>query len=290
MSVSPSAPEVGVGVDWLTCTAHRPGRVGALLSFGKDLLDQEEGSGAVRQAFHSHGYAGWSAGGVSTAFNGSSTLVRLSGATARECAAGAIAYADNVSRLDVQATVRASTLGSNYAEELFSSLSRTGGSRGRPIARTLIKQSDGGGGIYLGKRISDQYGRIYNKSAEEKEKTSSPRWRYEVEFKRKYALAAAKAYVASEHRDTWITGQVVRWFSDRGVSPPISAVASPTVRGDARGSAAQASRIQWLKVGVRPVVVELAREYGWPDVLRLLGCPVAVSERYINEVVGQEES
>jgi hypothetical protein len=33
----------------------------------------------------------------------------------------------------------------------------------------------------------------------------------------------------------------------------------------------------------------LALEYGWPDVLALLGVPMEYSERYINEVLAQGE-
>lgn len=284
-SLARFGPELSTGVDWLTCTAQNHSMVAALLEFGKDLVAQEEGSGGVRKAFHWQGYSGWTAGGAGIGFNGHSALLRLSGATARESAANAICYSDNVSRLDVQTTVRADGIGSTYAQQLYARLSGDRRGRGRPISRSLIQSSYGGDSLYIGRRISDSYGRIYNKSAEEKETAEYPRWRYEIEFKRKVAAAQAKAYAAAGDKETWCISRVYHWFKDRGCTPhhsPIERVNNP---GVSRGDSAQARRIEWLKIGVRPVVRQLALEYGWPDVLSLLGVPLSYSERYINEVL-----
>lgn len=287
--VTPIAPEMSAGVDWLTCTAQHPHRVAGLLSFGRDVLEQEKGAGGLARAWHWQGFSGWTAGGAGYGFNGSRAIVRLSGATARESAADAISLSDNVSRLDVQVTVRPDGSRNDLAKHLYESFPGSGGRRGRPISRSLIQTNYGGDSLYIGRRISDSYGRIYNKSAEEREKTDRPRWRYEVEFKRKVAAAQAQAFSKAANKDTWVVGRVYHWFTDRHCSPPISPVASPTERGNARGDSAQARRIQWLRRGVKPVVQQLALEYGWPDVLSLLGVPMRVSDTYINEVINEED-
>jgi hypothetical protein len=288
-SLTHSEFSLEAGVDWLTCTARHPARVAALLAFGHDMVRQEEGGGGVRKTFRWQGFSGWTAGGAGVGFNGYSSLVRLSGPTARESATDAIGYADNISRLDVQTTVRVNGVSADLARNLYACVLGGRGGRGRPITRSLIQTSDGGDSLYLGRRISDSYGRIYNKSAEDKEVAEYPRWRYEIEFKRKMALAQAKAYAQAPEKEAWCVARVYHWFKDRGCPPSHSPVERVNNSGASRGDSAQARRIEWLKVGVRPVVKELALEYGWPDVLSLLGVPMSYSESYINETLCQEE-
>ena len=289
-SISSSRPVVSAGMDWLTCTAQQPSRVAALLDFGRDIISQEEGSGAVRKGWHWQGYSGWQAGGAGYGFNGAGAILRLSGATARELAADAISGADNVSRLDVQATVTADGIGSDHAIRLYAGLAGTRGGRGRPISRSLIQTSYGGDSLYLGRRISDAYGRVYNKSAEEKESAQTPRWRYEVEYKRKPAAAQARAYCEASDREAWCVARVYHWFSDRGCAPPIGPLQRVNDPGTSRGNSSQARRVQWLRRGVRPVVEQLAREFGWVDTLALLGVPVRYIDPGIDQCIVQEDS
>ena len=286
--ISSSSPAVSAGVDWVTCSAQQPARVAALLDFGRDVIRQEVGAGGIEKRWHWQGFAGWQAGGAGYGFNGTSAILRLSGATARELAADAISGADNVSRLDVQATIKADGVGIDYASRLYASLAGVRGARGRPISRSLIQTSYGGDSLYLGRRISDAYGRLYNKSAEEKEPTPCPRWRYEVEYKRRQAAAQARAYCEASDREAWCVARVYHWFSDRGCAPPISALQRVSDPGSSRGNSSQARRIQWLKRGVRPVVEQLAEEYGWVDTLALLGAPVRVTADLLGQYGGLE--
>lgn len=288
-SIASSPAEISTGIDWLTCTALRPTRVAALLAFGKEWIDEEVGSGGTPKPFHFQGFSGRTAGGVGLGFNGSRALVKLSGPAAREHAASAIAFADNVSRLDVQTTVRDGGLRSDYAASQYYRLLGVRRGRGRPICRSLICTSEGGSSLYIGKGVSDQYGRVYNKSAEERERCELPRWRFEVEYKRKPALAAATAYARAACKETWCTAQVHAWFGQRGLMPPFDAGSDPTNLGASRGDSSQARRLHWLKRGVRPVVVKLAHEFGWPDILALLGVPMSYSDRYVNEVLAGPE-
>lgn len=288
-SVSLSVPEVSAGIDWVTVTARAPAKVAALLSLGKDLIRQEVGSGGRTRPWHFQGYSGEQAGSVQTGYSGVGTCVRASGATARECAQELIECSDNVSRLDVQITVRSSNCGPGYASDMYQRLLGSSRRRGRSIAKTLITSTYTGDTLYLGRRISDSYGRIYNKSAEDKVAEVPPRWRFEVEYKRKYALGQALAYAQAPEKDVWCTSRVYHWFHDRFASPPISPLVRCSDSGASRGSSEEARVVEWLKVGVRPVVRRLAAKYGWPDTLALLGVPMLYSERYINEVLNTEE-
>lgn len=273
------------GVDYITCTARSPARMAALMYLGSDLLKQEMEVGGVFKPWFFKGYAGSACGQIQAGYKPAGVVVRASGAAARECAPELIECAENVSRLDLQLTVMSSQCGDDHAKNLHAALSAAPRARGRRLERTLITSTYTGDTLYLGKGSSDQYGRIYNKSAEEKVKESPPRWRYEVEFKRGYAKAAAEAFSASDKSADWCAGRVSRWFADRGARPPGSTVPTGAIRSAPRGTAEEARRLEWLKRAVRPALCDLAQKYGWPDMLALLGVPMSYSERYVNETL-----
>lgn len=284
-SVQYAAQPLVAGIDWITCTARSPARMAALMYLGTDLLMQEEATGGVVKPWFFKGYAGSACGQIQAGYKPTGVVVRASGAAARECAGELIECAENVSRLDLQLTVMSSQCRDGHAKDLYEALSTAPRGRGRGCERTLITSTYTGDTLYLGRRISDQYGRIYNKSALERTREDPPRWRYEVEFKKGYARAAAEAYAASNKTPEWCAGRVARWFADRGAGPPVSTVPGDSIRSAPRGSAQEAGQLEWLKRAVRPVVKKLAAKYGWPDTLAVLGVPMAYSERYVNETL-----
>jgi len=289
-SIIPSSPaDYVAGVDYITCTARRPAMMAALLSLGQELVYQEGQIGGVRKAWYFHGFAGQSAGQVSAGFKSDGVCVRASGAAARDSAAELISCADNVSRLDLQLTVRASNCTLQYAKDEYRVLNQRPRRKGGQLEHSLITSTYTGDTLYYGRRVSDQFGRLYNKSAEEKSVEDPPRWRFEVEYKRAYAKAAAARYAASNKSPGWVAGTVARWFSDRGTRPPVSDLALGAIRSDPRGTAQEAARLEWLKRSVRPAVIELAAKYGWPDMMSLLGAPMFYSERYVNETLSGPE-
>jgi len=278
-------PVVEAGIDWVSCSAERPMMSAALLALGRDLVQQEAMSGATLTPYYNHGYAGYKAGGAAYGNCPRGTIVSVSGATARESASELLRCSDNVSRLDVQVTVRSDECGAEYAKRVYGRLVGEPRGRGRPIAHTLITSDWTGDTLNIGRRVSDNFGRIYNKSAEEKVLEVPLRWRWEIELKRKPAQKAAWAYTSASDKSHWSLGEVFDWFERRHCAPPISKVLRVGVDRSSRGSHAQANRIKWLKLGVRPVVVRLAAEFGWPDVLALLGVPMRYSDAYVNETM-----
>lgn len=285
-SVPGPSVQVGAGIDYITCSAARPHSVAALLALGRDLVAQEEGAGGVVRPLHVRGYAGWQAGGAGYGFTGTRALVRCSGPTARESAADLLGSADNCSRLDVQITVSSDACGVDYAERVYADVATSGRRRGRPFTRSLVVNSDGGSTLYIGRRISEQFGRIYNKSAEEKRPDNPPQWRFEVEYKGRTAKRAAWSYQSHPDRDSWCVSEVRSFFDARAITPPFAANSRVGLCGDPRGSDAQARQLEWLRIGVKPVLCRLALVYGWPDVLSWIGVPMAYSDKYVNETLG----
>ena len=287
--ITPSPADYVAGVDYITCTARQPSSMAALLSLGQELVYQEEECGGVRKAWYFQGFAGQQAGQVAAGFKSNGVCIRASGAAARESAAELIECADNVSRLDLQLTVRTSNCTFQYAKDQYRSLYKRPRRKGGQLEYSLITSTYTGDTLYFGRRVSDQFGRLYNKSAEEKIDETPPRWRFEVEYKRAYAKAAASKYAASNKSPGWVAGTVARWFSDRGTRPPVSDMDVGAISSSSRGSAQEAARVEWIRRCVRPAVKQLAEKYGWPDVLALLGVPMSYSERYVNETLAGPE-
>lgn len=275
-SLTVSADLLTAGLDYITVSASRPSGVAGLIDLGADLIREQHEHGCTIRPMGVHGYRGWSAGPVSYGFNGHSALLRCSGPTTESVAPLAIDRADKCSRLDMQITTRADAQRVDYHQRLYARLAANAGRRGRPLSRSVISQSDGGGGLYLGRRISDQFGRVYNKSAEERVWEDPPRWRYEVEFKRSVSLGQARAYRAAADSDRYVVNQVAAWFRRRGVDPPIASDAAPIACSVALRGAEREARLRWLAVGVAPALRELAAELGWYELVPQLGIPLAI--------------
>jgi hypothetical protein len=122
----------------------------------------------------------------------------------------------------------------------------------------------GGGTLYVGKRGSEQFGRIYDKG--DQLGTIPPRtyWRFEVEYKRGSAEDVVDSLLSLTDpldRGVWIARQVGRWFDLRGLqSPQITdeVFQYPLVRYGSRLTTDQTT-IQWLSSTVRPALLRLDR-------------------------------
>ena len=268
-------PRLNAGIDWLTCTAVDPTRAAALLSYGGEIIDEEVAGGAREEHWHWRGFSGRSAGGARYGYSGSRALLQLSGPTARDHGTDAIRSADNISRIDLQATYWEVSREHDHAQDAYRAIASSGKRRGRPLGASLITTLTEGTTAYIGKRISDQFGRVYNRSDRDGSRRSDPEWRWEVELKRGFALTVARQVAAPDVPVELVPALVRRWFADRNISTPFRAGAIAMALGSPRGSADDARRIQWLRQGVRPAVVALAAEHSWPEVMALLGCPVA---------------
>jgi hypothetical protein len=197
----------------------------------------------------------------------------------------ALALAENVTRLDLAATVS--------LESPFIDVART--AYGRAITdpeRCLCKRrkysyvenSAGGQTCYIGSRISDQFGRIYDKGCESAKDAICPPgmlWRYEVEFKSYRAKKLAKQMEASARAETETVAEAIShliytWFRSRGI-PTIFDDAPPdvdwTVELEARITDDEAS-LKWLTVQVRPSVERLLERGREAEVFEALGIHV----------------
>lgn len=142
---------------------------------------------------------------------------------------------------------------------------------------SLIQNSDGGQTLYIGSRKSEQFGRVYDKSAERKEKPGSL-YRYEVVLRKDIAPNLVKSLLAAsmvrgnkQGLSTRITGFVWDWFDARYVTPVFD-----RGNGDRTNVLVEASfttaerKLQWLNRSVSPTVRKLMAEGKTEEVMRAL--------------------
>jgi DNA relaxase NicK len=126
-----------------------------------------------------------------------------------------------------------------------------------------MQQSDRGETLYVGARASDQTGRLYDKWRESGDEAYRDTWRWEVQYRRGFALSAMRALTASRDPRSSITATVASWFNARGVRAAFGLDGDPLAVGDARASSDDERWLKWVRRCVQPRARELAVRYGW---------------------------
>lgn len=260
------------GIDWLSCSAPRCDEHDALWTRGGELLAAEEAEGNRVKPWRSHGLVGLVCGSVVRAVSPTHYFLQLSSERARTAAHGVLPLAGHTSRLDLQVT--AQTPGeAPYDAARAAYRAREARRRGgRPLTRTHLYSTNGGATCYLGRRVSDAFGRVYDKGVEDKAAPAGTLWRWELELKRDVANLTALELLAVEDVEAAAAGLIRSTFAEWGVTVPTAAASIR--KPSAQSPRSDADRLLgWLATGVRPSVEFLLRAGRHADVLRALGLP-----------------
>lgn len=126
----------------------------------------------------------------------------------------------------------------------------------------------------MGSRASDQFGRLYDKDAEQGLARIASRWRYEVEFKADRAAKVLELLQDSRERGKMYLGIVRGYFEPRGVKlPPLADEQEIKVEVIAPPRTVD-TQLAWLRFQVAPIVGKLRRmglEASVIEALRLEG-------------------
>jgi len=129
----------------------------------------------------------------------------------------------------------------------------------------IVPISEEGGTLYVGKRTSDKMGRLYDKGSQLGDDVPPCQlWRFEVEYKRKCAEAAAEQTfytpMTSDVRRQMIVSNVAQFFRDHAVPVELPDSSHPV-----HGLVRYATRVQdsertlkWLSEQVRPAILRLS--------------------------------
>lgn len=210
---------LSAGVDWITATTSKGSSRWDMQVYADNqrrrFMDVGE---SITQAYRL-GYDGWQAEGFFHGQREGGSIIIASGAQAHNVFPAVAGLADNISRLDVQVTIATPEERPHLGVQA-ASMFKSGAPRTRRVKNvTLISSHPKGETCSIGKRSSDQYGRLYDKAAESGQGEPRSVWRYEVELKRLPAVSLAARLRGDPVVERRAVSFVHDWYSARGVTP-----------------------------------------------------------------------
>jgi hypothetical protein len=261
---------VGAGVDYITVTASSRLHQRSLHQIGQELLVQAIGDGGNERPFTAWGYDGTKCGPVSLGDRPGSTILRVSGVSAARAGADIIRAADNVSRIDLQSTVRFARDVQGLGRAHDRELQRINRQRVRPLVANVIVTHGRGDTCNVGSRFSYYKGRIYDKFRESDDEAFRRCWRYEVECKGDGAKKAARYIIEHDNDPEAIAASVDNWFRARGITPRYRSTLDGSLGPIGRTDTDATRQLRWLSRQVAPVAKRLEKVYGRDAVLAVL--------------------
>lgn len=258
------------GVDWLTCTAKTKSGAEGLWAVAERVLSWAKLEGENPTRWHGHGYSGWSVTGLSVGARSGDSLLRLSGQQAINEWRHALATAENASRFDLAVDLYFDLPVTSLAVKLYRDVGHAPSRNGRPPTRTLIRDSDHGQTVYIGRRVSENMGRLYDKGVESATNPPGTRWRYEVEYKGDSAWNAVLGLLPAQEEAQAVSSSVAQWFGSRG-GRVWRTESSLALRKCQPKETSTDRQLSWLARGVRPTVMALIDQLGYDRVATALG-------------------
>jgi len=232
-------------------------------------MDAQAVDGHKARPYTGNGYVGDHIEGITLAERDDETMVRLSGSAARRWATLLIPRVNNVSRLDFQVTIRDQLTGRDWAGIAESEV--MGDARIREGRTKRLRLSDGrlGNTLYIGRRVSNRFFRVYNKSAESPGEWPDTTWRWEIEYKGPRAEHWASQIRRHPWKDDDSRSVVSAGFRDYGHAVPAPILTSQWKDLSPRIQTTDEKRLAYLGTCIRPMIQKLAEAYG-PSVIRKL--------------------
>lgn len=272
MSAAPAYHHTAIdaGVDWITATAPCAFEFERFREEGESLLDRERSAGREVRPALLRDYVGHRGEHLFFGTREEDQCIVLSGQRAALDWKSIAPHARNVSRFDMQVSVWTHGEQPQLARAGFAKLKRSPPQRGRPAEFKLTRTHPYGETLNYGKRTSDAYGRLYDWSSAHKAAEAATIWRYEVEFKRRYAAAHCRALLNADDPRTHTASVVHQWWSQRRVEPSW-AVGESRFSNGALIKEPERDALAWLRSSVSKTVKRLIDQHGLEPVLLALG-------------------
>lgn len=207
---------VDAGVDWITVTAKEPRKVDALRKQAYTLIDSELRRGMFGGPWFQSGYVGVACGHVQYGERQDGCILRLGGSVAKTYWRFLLQNADNVTRIDMQVTVRSKQKPALVVHNHYRQIQRSRRLFKRAPRLSRICDDDGGYTVYTGRRSSNVMGRIYDKESESKMDQYKGCVRYEVQFNGRRARWVAHTTNSGSYDLADISRAVLEFFRTRG--------------------------------------------------------------------------
>jgi hypothetical protein len=258
------------GIDYITATEKHGAFEGRFERIADSYLQQKRDAGGdVRQASRL-GYRGHQTEHFFFGRRPEDDVLIVSGREASPLAKSIIDAASNVSRLDLNVTVWTHGEQCNLAVENYRRLcaSRRAAHRQGRISLTTSKPD--GDTLYVNKRTTDHFGRLYDKAAEASIAPPGTVWSYEIEVKRRCAMACATAASASGSIPSYTRDYVHQWWTAKGINPTFTTSDFPL---NERHHIEEPTRdvLTWFEKSVSITVAKAINRHGLARTLSALG-------------------
>lgn len=256
-------------VDWLTVSAHGEEASQNLIDLAHGLCGEEVAKGNRQRHWRLMGYEGTHCGAVEYGRRDSASgMLRLIGQVAQDHMLKALSVADTVTRVDLAATWRAEPPDPKLGDNTYAMAEWHHRSHPRSALPSRVQDAAGGQTVYLGRRESENFLRVYNKGAEcialdDREGAERYRdcWRYELEIKGPLSQAMATLVADHPSPSAYIQNYLYAYCEAHGIAPPFLADGPQKLLPGFRRRSDTDSRLRHLARNVRPTV-EWLREQG----------------------------
>ncbi len=269
-----------VGIDYITAVALDPESRRALETLAEVAIEDQLQVGNEKKLWTWRGYRGDICGDVAWGHREDSLLMRASGHAGDMWARQAVQCGARPSRLDLAVTIQLDRDLPDLARDTYERAMEYQKNGGRRRSLTLIRSGEEGDTIYIGKRTSPVFLRVYDKWRQSGLTWPAYTWRYEAELKggaagdavkqlsgRKWSPEAVRSitwhvFARSGAQPGWDPGERIHW---KGAPRPVS---------DAERT------LGWLHTTVAPAVDHLQQYYSLERILVALGLAVGDPEDY----------
>ena len=248
---------VGIGLDWLTVTEVEGSASETLIDTVRDIVYKHMPDDVIPKDWSAMGYKGQNYGQLKYGRRkADEAILILSGSLAEQVGVTYHIPSKRVTRADFQVTVAPSVPDPEVARRLHTEHLSLTTPRNEGKLWTYISSTTGDT-FSLGKRGSNRYLRLYDKSKDMQPCDRGTYWRYEVEFKGQTAKTAMDLLNQATDRYTFIGSQVFQAFERRGVIPSYNIDTTIDMIEVSQAVTTADTKLRWLSRCVAPVVTQL---------------------------------
>jgi hypothetical protein len=271
------------GVDWITATARAGPRANEMYAVGDRQLALQECLLQQSRAGSRHQYVIWGCGDARVGIRDKDILVELVGEAARMHWREVAQAADNVSRLDIQTTIRFDPAEPEHGSEIYAGLCAENVDRARPRWLSAVLKDERAETIFVGSPRSERRLRLYDKAAQDPQGGYDGSWRYEVQLRDESALDMALRLLLQRDVPAAVAASVSAYLRKHGIEPRFTADGTPQWVSQRRNETSDERKLRWLREQVFQTVRGLAeRGYG-TEALSALGVPWDVAEQVVSD-------
>lgn len=265
-------------VDYLTVTTSSL-HIGRRWEGHLNALQRAEGAAGYDKGYLNVGpYVGYRVGRYGIAVTGQKTLIQLSG----EAASDQFSYFwkdhDTITRLDVAVTYRTPNDDREVAARAYVDVVAHRTANPRAAMPTLITNGDGGATLYIGKRTSSRFARIYNKQAECESRHDlagaeryDRAWRLELELHDVDAQAVGMMLSEAGTPGPKIRYYIGHYLTQHGIECPYDMSQTAELPRGFRRRSDRDTRLDWLGKTVKPTIDWLKSSCGEDQLRDILG-------------------